>query len=176
MLAGHQRARYRPGMKTIAGIGLVLGALALVVASGCKKDSPLDGIGDFRFGKSTLGDWGYACQPPENGKTFCQANPLEKSHYVSLGGQNASAGAVFAGTEKTAPLEELELYVEACEPEKLRGWLESTFGKTTESSNNAAFWEQKVVLIAAKLKGPECVVKMVESKNAERVAKLKAWK
>jgi hypothetical protein len=135
----------------------------------------MDGIGDFKFGKSTLDDWGYSCNPPSNGQTYCQSNPLEKAHYVSLGGQNGAVGALFGGTDKTAPLVEIDILFERCDGPALRGWLKKQFGTASEEREGAAFWKQKIVFIAAKVPPGtgECRVNFVEAKNTARVDKLK---
>lgn len=151
-------------------------AMSLALAAGCsKRETPMDGIGSLKFGKSTLADWGYPCNPPSNGQTYCQASPLEKAHFVSLGGQNGAAGALFGGTEPSAPLVEIDILVERCNGPELRGWLRSQFGTPSEETEGAAFWKQKIVFIAAKVPPStgECKVNFVETKNTARVDKLR---
>ncbi len=161
-------------MKTALRMALMaLGAMILLV--GCKREHPIDGIGAYRFGKTTLKDWGYACQKNENGTTWCQNNPLEPRHNLDLGGQTGYLGALFGGTTDDAPLVELELYVNGCNTESLSSWLEREFGGPTERTEGASFWKKKLIFIAALLPttGSECKVNFVEAKNAERIEKLR---
>ncbi len=151
--------------------------LALVAISGCKRERPLDGIGPYRFGKTTLGDWGYACNPPNaKGRIYCQSNPLEKTHAYKLGDQNALIAATFYGGDKTTPLAELELYVGDCRVDELKSWLRHTFGSPTSTSDQKMFWKQKKLFIAAKVPpgASECYVTMVDVNNAERIAELES--
>ncbi|HUH03495.1 MAG TPA: hypothetical protein VML75_15970 [Kofleriaceae bacterium] len=157
-------------------IWLVAVVMSMALAAGCgKRETPMDGIGTLKFGKSTLDDWGYPCNPPSNGQTYCQASPLEKAHFVSLGGQNGAAGALFGGTEKTAPLVEIDILVERCNGPELRAWLKSQVGTASEEREGAAFWKQKIVFIAAVVPPGtgECKVNFVETKNTARVDKLR---
>jgi hypothetical protein len=161
-------------MNKTAGFAVAALGAILVVSSGCKRENPIDGIGAFRFGKSTLGDWGYACDKRKDGTTWCQNNPLEKSHHVSLGGQDAYVGALFAGTADDAPLAEIELHVEHCKADELRSWLKHTFGDPTTEKEGAVFWKKKILYIAAKVppSGSECDVNFVEAKNSARISEL----
>jgi len=152
---------------------MALGATLLL--AGCKRDHPIDGIGAYRFGKTTLADWGYPCQKNENGTTWCQNNPLEKTHNLDLGGQTGYLGALFGGTTDDAPLVELELFVDGCDVESLSSWLNREFGAPTETKEGAAFWKRKILFIAASLPpmGTECKINFVDAKNTERIGKLR---
>jgi hypothetical protein len=154
-------------------------ALALTTTVACKKDRPLDGIGPYRFGKTTLGDWGYACNPPDaKGHIYCQSNPLERTHAFKIGERNGEQNALIAATfysaDKTAPLAELELYVDECKVDSLKAWLRSTFGSPTSTSDQKMFWKQRKLFIAAKVPptATECYITMVEASNSARIDEL----
>jgi hypothetical protein len=149
--------------------------VALTTIAACKNDRPIDGIGPYRFGKTTLGDWGYACNPPDaRGHIYCQSNPLEKTHAYKLGEQNSLIAASFYSGDKSAPLAELELYVDDCNVDSLKSWLRYTFGPTSSTSEEKMFWKQRKVFIAAKVPpgAKECYVTMVEASNAARIDEL----
>jgi len=163
-------------MPTMKISRILVPALLLVVAAGCHKESPIDGIGPYRVGKTTLGDWGYACNPPDDkGRTFCQSNPLERTHAFKLGEQNALIGAIFKGTDKATPLAELELYVSECQVESLKSWLRHTFGAADEDNGEKMFWRKKLLFIAAKVPpgATECYVNLTDVKDVDRIAELR---
>ena len=159
---------------SLARPSLVL-LLLVAAAAGCKRERPIDGIGPYRFGKTTLASWGYACNPADaKGRIFCQSNPLEKTHSYMLGQQNALIAATFYGGDKTSPLAELELFVADCKVDSLRSWLRSQFGSPSSTTEEKLFWKQRELFIAAKVPpgASDCYITMVESDNAARIDEL----
>jgi hypothetical protein len=154
---------------------LMLALLALAAVAGCKKERPIDGIGPYRFGRTQLKDWNYDCNPPDKkGRIYCQSNPLEKNTY-HLGEHNkAEIAGTFYSSDRTAPLAELELFVAECNVDRLKGWLDYTFGSPASTTEQKMFWKKGKVFIAAKVPpgAVECVITMVESTNAARIAEL----
>ncbi len=166
------------GMTTRIGILLSSLLLALLlVAPGCgKKKEELSGIGPWVIHKTTLERWGNInmCTPAGE-LMWCQSSPLEKSHTVSLGGQDAAVGAYFQGKDPESPLVEIDLMLDSCQPEKLQSWLRGTFGKPTVDKGRVSHWKGKLVFVSAKL-GSKCEVVMVASDDKKRIGELEAGK
>ncbi len=162
-------------LHSLAMKSLVLALLALVAIPACKKERPLDGIGPYRFGMTQLKDWNYDCNPPDKkGRIYCQSNPLEKNTY-HLGEHNkAEIAGTFYSADRSAPLAELELFVAECNVDRLKGWLDYTFGSPSSTSEEKMFWKKGKVFVAAKVppNARECVITMVESGNAARIDEL----
>ncbi len=165
------------GKARLGFLGVTTLTLAVLVAlgSGCKRKNEYNGIGKWILGKTMLKDWGYTCQP--SGKmTWCQANPLEKSHVVSLGGQNAVVGTLFDGTEPASELVEIVLEVDGCNVGSLKSWLESEFGDPSGKSEDRMYWKGKYAFIAARVPASQatCKINMVDPHDQKRVAELEA--
>jgi len=159
------------------GVTTVTAVVLLALGAGCKPKevNKYNGIGKWVLGKTTLAEWGYTCQP--SGKmTWCQANPLEKTHAVSLGGQNAVVGTLFAGSEPSSLLAEIVLDVSGCNVDSLKSWLKSEFGDPTRKSEDRMYWSGKYAFIAARVPSAQasCEIFLVDPHDADRVAELEA--
>jgi hypothetical protein len=108
--------------------------------------------------------------------TWCQANPLEPSHVVSLGGQNGVVGTLFDGSEPASPLAEIVLEVNGCNVDSLKRWLKSEFGDPSKSTDDRMYWSGKYAFIAAQVPASQatCEIYMVDPHDTKRVAELKA--
>ena len=150
--------------------------VALSVAACSKRKPEFNGIGKWVINKTTLEEWGYMnmCSP-EGELMWCQNSPLEKSHTVSLGGQNALVGTYFKGPDPTALLVEIVLVVPECKPEALQSWMATTFGKPGEDKGKVAHWSGREVFISAQL-GSSCEIVFVAAADKKRIAELKAGK
>lgn len=161
--------------RTLTFIVVIAAGLALV---GCGKGgdrNPINGIGNLELGKTKMKKWGSRCNPPENGKTFCLANPRQPLHFVKLGEQNAQAATLWDGTTMDAPLLEIELFVENCDAKKLRSWLTHRFGTPAAERADKIYWEKEIVFISEKQvdNDKNCSVVFTEIKRKDRVAELK---
>ncbi len=153
---------------------LVVGVVGAVLAlTGCKREQPIDGVGELRFGKTVRKDWGGQCKVQKDGSAWCQNNPLASNHSVMLGEQNALIGVVFDNNENAAPLAEIELHVSGCRADELLSWLKYRFGDPSKTRDGRAFWDKKLVYIVAKVppKGIECKVSFLSAKDKKRIAK-----
>ena len=151
-------------------------ALALLLAiGGCDKPKKeWSGIGKWIINKTTLEDWGYMNMCSPSGELmWCQNSPLEKTHTVKMGGQDAVVGTYYKGTKEDAPLVEIVLTVDSCQPEPLQSWMRETFGKPTADKGKVVHWAGKLVFISAKL-GSSCQVVFVAADDKKRIGELQA--
>lgn len=148
-------------------------AVLLALGAGCKRKKEYNGIGKWILGETMLEQWGYTCQPAGE-MTWCQANPLEKSHVVSLGGQNGVVGTLFDGSEPASKLVEIVLEVSGCNVDSLKRWLESEFGAPSKKTEDRMFWSGKYAFIAAQVPSSHatCQIFMVDPHDEKRVAEL----
>ena len=151
--------------------------LAMLGVASCSKRKPeFNGIGKWIINKTTLEEWGYMNMCSPSGELmWCQNSPLEKSHTVSLGGQNALVGTYFKGSDPKALLVEIVLSVPECKPESLHSWMGNTFGKPSDDRGKISHWSGREVFISAKL-GAQCEVVFVAADDQKRIAELKAKK
>lgn len=132
----------------VAALGVLatLGSLGF----GCSKRHPeYTGIGQWRFGHTTLKDVTEGlCQPSElaDGRagTWCFAQAPYK-----IGTSSAEVHLYLDGTEPKAKLIEIQLSVRGCHEDQVESWMRSSFGAPIESKSTRGYWKNSVLWAAA---------------------------
>lgn len=148
----------------------VVAATALV-AAGCRREAPVNGIGGFEVGKTQLGQVGGRCiDASEAPLMFC---PSMAS--VMLGEQRANIDLYFGDKKNDATLVEILLDVNACQPEALGTWLSSTLGKPEQQTGARMFWSNEHAFIAAALPAEpgRCELNFVAAGDTARIDRLR---
>jgi hypothetical protein len=151
--------------------------LALVALLGCSDRAPeYSGVGQWRFGSSTLADAKRGkCQPTDlsDGRkaTWCFANPP----YLLGANNNASVDLYFLGSEPTAPLIEIQLQVRGCDDAALDRWFTASFGPAIERRTARAYWKNSFMWIAAQMPSQpgRCLVHMLPLSEQAEIARIK---
>jgi hypothetical protein len=145
-----------------------LAVLAALVA--CSRDPEFAGVGKWRFTHTQLHDVNEGvCQPADlnDGRkgTWCFAlTPFR------IGSRNVDVDLYFLGTEKTAPLIEIQLKVRGCHEDELDQWMRSAFGAPLETRSTRAYWKNSFLWAAALMPSEpgRCLVHLLPlSENAE---------
>lgn len=152
----------------------VAGIAAL--AGGCKKDAPeFAGVGKYRFGHTTLADAkGGICQPTDlnDGRkaTWCFALPPYK-----IANRVAEVDLYFAGTEKTAPLIEIQLKVRGCLEADLEQWMRESFGPPIEMRATRGYWKNSFLWAAALMPSDpgRCIVHFLPLSEQAEIDRIK---
>ena len=141
-------------------------ALAALACSRPKKE--IDGYGLFHLGTSTIAD-GYACAPSGE-LTYCSNNPSPP-----LAGHKTTTDLYFRGAEKSAPLVEILVGVNACRPDDVAADLVETLGEPSESGQTYLLWRQESAIIVARLpvEPGVCEVSFVAPTERARLAELR---
>ncbi|HEU0032449.1 MAG TPA: hypothetical protein VFQ53_17575 [Kofleriaceae bacterium] len=151
-------------------------AFALVALAACKQDAPeFAGVGKYRFGHTTLGDVKDGiCQPTDlsDGRkaTWCFALPPYK-----IANRVAEVDLYFGGTDKTAPLIELQLKVRGCIEQDLEQWMRQSFGPPIESRASRAYWKNSFLWAAALMPSDpgRCMVHFLPLSEQSEIARIK---
>ena len=143
----------------------------LVLLLACSDHTPEpSGIGPYVFGHTTFGSIHDGnCQPTDlrDGRkaTWCFALPP-----IKVGTKVAEVDTYFAGTEKTAPLIEIQLKVRGCVEDEVERWMRTRFGPPIESKSTRVYWKNSFLWAAAFLPSEpgRCLVHLLPlSENAE---------
>jgi hypothetical protein len=143
----------------------------LVAFVACKERTPEPaGVGPYVFGKSTLaGIHDGVCQPTdlEDGRkaTWCFTLPP-----IKVGKRVAEVDAYYLGSDKTAPLIELQLKVRGCVEDEADRWMREHFGPPIESKSTREYWKNSFLWAAAFLPSEpgRCLLRFLPlSENAE---------
>ena len=148
-----------------------LGA-TLVVAGGCKRKAPVNGIGAFEVGKTQLGQLNGRCiDASDPALMYCPGVAG-----ADVGKQHANIDLYFGGKAVDAKLVEILLAVNACQPESLRTWLTETLGEAAGQSSTRTFWSNEHVFISAGLpvEPGRCEINFVAAEDTARIARLKS--
>jgi hypothetical protein len=157
-------SRARSGVPIVALIA-VMGMMA------CGSREPeFSGIGAFRFGHTTLADVNDGiCQPTDlnDGRkgTWCFAQTP-----IRIGQSNADIDLYFLGTQKTAPLIEIQLKIRGCHEDALDQWMRTAFGPPIENKATRGYWKNAFLWAAAMMPSEpgRCLVHFLPlSENAE---------
>lgn len=151
-------------------------AFTLVALAACKQDAPeFAGVGKYRFGHTTLGDVKDGiCQPTDlsDGRkaTWCFALPPYK-----IANRVAEVDLYFGGTDKTAPLIELQLKVRGCIEQDLEQWMRQSFGPPIESRASRAYWKNSFLWAAALMPSDpgRCMVHFLPLSEQSEIARIK---
>jgi hypothetical protein len=146
-------------------------ALAVLASlAACSRDPEFAGVGKWRFTHTQLHDVNEGvCQPADlnDGRkgTWCFAlTPFR------IGSRNVDVDLYFLGTEKTAPLIEIQLKVRGCHEDELDQWMRSAFGAPIETRSTRAYWKNSFLWAAALMPSEpgRCLVHFLPlSENAE---------
>ena len=153
-------------------------ALSIAALGACDgKPAEPSGIGKWRFGHTTLHDVADGiCQPTDlnDGRkgTWCFAQtPLK------IAKSTAELDLYFLGTEKTAPLIELQLRVRGCHEADVEEWMRAAFGPPIESKSTRVYWKNAFLWAAAMLPSEpgRCVIHflpLTENAEIDRIKRL----
>ena len=158
----------RPGA-ALTAVLLVCAAAAAAGLGGCKRaKAPIDGIGPWHVGKTTVAD-GYVCQPQKDGTTWCSNQPE-----MVIAEQRATVDLYFRGHDKTSKLEEILLALGSCNTEALDKWLTSKLGPAAENREKALVWPGKAATVVALLPAAdgECRIHFVRPDAKDRIAQI----
>jgi hypothetical protein len=156
---------------------LLLLTLVVLAASCGSKEPEFTGVGNWRFGHTTLADAKQGvCQPTDlnDGRkgTWCFANPPFK-----VGKRVADVDLYFLGTEPTAQLIEIQLKIRGCVEQEAEDWMRQGFGPPTESKGTREYWKNSFLWAAAMLPSEpgRCLIHFLplsENAEIERIKKL----
>ena len=145
--------------------------LALLLLAACdNKSAEFSGVGPWRFGHTTLDNIkGGVCQPTELGdgrkSTWCFAQqPFKIAKSV------AEVDLYFLGSEKTAPLIEIQLKVRGCHEDEVEQWMRTAFGVPIDSRSTRGYWKNSFLWAAALMPSEpgRCLIHFLPlSENAE---------
>jgi hypothetical protein len=144
----------------------------------CKRKSPEpNGVGDYQFGKTVLGDIDgkkTRCNPAGD-YMLCMGQALPAT---KIGAQPANTDLYFKGNDPKAPLVEIALTIRACNTDDAGKALTTVLGKPDQDSNaKRMFWSGKIMFASAKLPAKdsiECQVNFILATDADRMKELKA--
>ena len=158
----------------IARGGLALVVLASLAGGACGREPEYDGIGNWRFGHTTLKDATGRCQPVDlnDGRqgTWCFGQQPSR-----IGGAKADIDLYFLGTEPAAKLIEVQLKVHGCREDELEHWLRVAFGPPIQTRATRGYWKNSFLWAAALMQSEpgRCLVHVLPlSENAE-IARIK---
>jgi hypothetical protein len=148
--------------------GLALLVLATLACTG--RDPEYDGIGTWRFPRTTLKDiTGGLCQPADlsDGRkaTWCFAQQP-----IWIGGRRAEIDLYFLGTAPSAKLIEIQLKIRGCREDELDRWLRATFGPPIQTRATRGYWKNSFLWAGALMPSEpgRCLVHLLPlSENAE---------
>jgi hypothetical protein len=156
------------GAATLVTIGMITWA-AVVVGCNSKKGE-FDGVGNWRFSKSTLKNAkNGVCQPTDlnDGRkgTWCFAQTPFK-----IGERVAEVDLYFLGTDPDAKLIEIQLKIRGCVEQELEQWMRNGFGPPIEMKATRGYWKNSFLWAAALMPSEpgRCLVHFLPvSENAE---------
>ena len=143
--------------------------LAVPLLGGCgRKKAELAGVGDWRFGITTLKDAGR-CETNEQ-PVWCFEMPL------SVAGHTVEPNLYFESAEPEAKLVEILLSFSGCREAEVGKWLDDGRGAPSEERAGRRYYARKKVFVSAQLPAEpsRCEISFVLPDDAERIAKLKA--
>jgi hypothetical protein len=148
----------------------------LVAVAACDSRSPeATGIGSYVFGRTTAGSiHDGVCQPTDasDGRkvTWCFELPP-----IKVFDRVADVDAYFNGTDKTAPLIEVQLKVRGCVEDELDRWLRARFGPPYETRSTREYWKNSFLWIAAKLPSEpgRCLVHLLPIAEGSEIERIK---
>jgi len=154
---------------TRAALPILLAGAMLSAACEGKPPEP-SGVGKWRFTHTTLKDvTDGICQPTDlnDGRkgTWCFAQVPFK-----IAKSTAEVDLYFLGSDKSAPLLELQLKVRGCHEDEVEQWMRSAFGPPIESKASRVYWKNSFLWAAAMLPSEpgRCVIHFLPlAENAE---------
>ncbi len=153
-----------------------LAVVACLVA--CKgREAEPSGVGQYVFGHTT---WASIhdgnCQPNDDvggGRKgiWCTLLPP-----IKVGTKVANVDAYFLGTDKTAPLIELELKVRGCVEDEADRWMRERFGPPFKTKSTREFWKNSFLWANAELptEPAMCTIRFLPLSETAEIARLEA--
>jgi hypothetical protein len=162
----------------VASIGGVA-TIAVVLATGAcsKKDAEFAGVGQYRFGHTTLDHMKNkgVCQTTtiDDGQrkaTWCFALPAYK-----IANRAAEVELYFEGEKLDAPLIEIQLKVRGCLEQDLESWLRTAFGPPIETKPKRLYYKNAFLWAAALIPSEpgRCRVHLLPHSEQAQIAKVK---
>jgi len=149
-------------------------AIGSLAACNSREPEPA-GIGAYQFGHTT---WASIhdgnCQPTDlaDGRkaTWCFALPP-----IKVGKRVAEVDAFFLGTEKSAPLIEVQLKVRGCVEDEVDRWMRERFGPPFETKSTREYWKNSFMWIAAFVPSEpgRCVIHFLPLSEGTEIERLK---
>jgi hypothetical protein len=151
-------------------------ALLLVAIAACHSREPeATGIGPYVFGHTTWGNIHDGnCQPTDDvggGRkgTWCSLLPP-----IKVGTKIADVDAYFLGTDKSAPLIELELKVRGCVEDEADRWMRARFGPPYLTKSTREYWKSSFLWASAELPSEpaKCLIRFLPTTETEEISRL----
>jgi hypothetical protein len=148
----------------------LIAALLVLAAAGCeRKEAEIDGVGEWRVGKTTRSA-GVVCQDQEGGISWCSHNGT-----IAIGGQSGNVDLYFDGHTDDAPLAEILVTVLRCREQPIEQALIEQLGAPAERVKSALVWQRPLVNIVAMLPSePDlCELSFLHPNQTERLDSLR---
>jgi hypothetical protein len=155
-------------MRVISAV--VVTMVLAVLAAGCKREAPINGIGGFEIGKTQLGQLSGRCFPDEQEPLMrC---PIGVS--APLGAQKGDIELYFGGKNTDSTLVEILLDVMMCQPPDLERYLVSVLGEPGGRTATRVWWVNEFVYISASVPpgASSCEVNFVSIQDKKRIEDL----
>lgn len=149
--------------------------LVVAVLAACKsRPAEPPGVGPYVFGRTTLASVHDGnCSPSDVGGdrkgTWCTLLPP-----IKVGTKAANIDAFFLGTEKTAPLIELELKVRGCVEDEADRWMRERFGTPFKTKATREYWKNSFLWASAELPSEPamCTIRFLPLSETDEIARL----
>jgi hypothetical protein len=152
--------------------------LLIAVVAGCGgRAAEPSGVGAYIFGHTTFAQIHDGnCSPTDDvggGRkgTWCTLLPP-----IKVGTKVADVDAYFLGTEKDAPLIELELKVRGCVEDEADRWMRARFGPPYATKSTREFWKNSFLWAKAELPSEpaRCVIRFLPIGETAEIQRLEA--
>lgn len=162
----------------VASIGGVITVGAILATGACsQKEAEFAGVGQYRFGHTTLEDLKGkgVCQTTtiDDGQrkaTWCFALPAYK-----IANRGAEIELYFEGEKPDAPLIEIQLKVRGCLEQDLETWMRTAFGPPIETRSTRLYYKNSFLWAAALIPSEpgRCRVHLLPHSEQGQIAKVK---
>ncbi len=151
-------------------------AVILLAVMACKgRPAEPSGVGPYVFGHTT---WAQIhdgnCSPTDDvGQNrkgmWCTLLPP-----IKVGTKVADVDAFFLGTEKTAPLVELELKVRGCVEDEADRWMRERFGPPFQTKSTREYWKNSFLWASAELPSEpaRCLIRFLPITETAEIQRL----
>lgn len=149
---------------------VVMAMVLVLLAAGCRREAPINGIGGFEIGKTQLGQLSGRCMPDEQEPLMrC---PIGVS--APLGEHKGDLELYFGGKNTDSTLVEILIDVLRCRPAELEAYLVSILGQPGGRTAKRVWWMNEYVYISAAVPagGASCEVNFVAVTDKQRIETL----
>lgn len=149
---------------------VVMAMVLVLLAAGCRREAPINGIGGFEIGKTQLGQLSGRCMPDEQEPLMrC---PIGVS--APLGEHKGDLELYFGGKNTDSTLVEILIDVLRCRPAELEAYLVSILGQPGGRTAKRVWWMNEYVYISAAVPagGASCEVNFVSVTDKQRIETL----